>query len=69
MSDPNPLFEQVARERLIFNEPPTGPIPVTAADLTEHDHLVRRTDNGLRPEDLVLGQPPQDPAWRPDAER
>lgn len=27
MSDPNPLFEQVARERLIYNEPPTGPIP------------------------------------------
>jgi hypothetical protein len=29
------------------------------------DELVEQTDNSLRPEDLALEQPPQDPDWRP----
>ncbi|AEA27938.1 hypothetical protein Psed_5813 [Pseudonocardia dioxanivorans CB1190] len=40
-----------------------------AEDLTHDDHLARRTDNGLRPDDELLQQPPQDPHWRPDADR
>lgn len=30
----------------------------------ENDHLIQRTNNGLRPGDPAE-QPPQDPAWRP----
>lgn len=32
----------------------------------ENDDLVERTDNGLRPDDLDLEQPPQSPAWEPE---
>jgi hypothetical protein len=35
-------------------------------DLTADDRRVEPTDNGLRPEDAALEQPPQDPGWRPD---
>ncbi len=35
----------------------------------EDGHLVHATDNRLRPDDLALPQPPQDPNWRPDADR
>jgi hypothetical protein len=31
----------------------------------EDDDLIEATDNGLRPDDLELPQPPQDPDWRP----
>jgi hypothetical protein len=37
-------------------------------DLSHWDHLVVRTFNGLRSEDLAFEQPPQDPGWRPDAD-
>jgi hypothetical protein len=37
-----------------------------ASELGENDDLVRRTFNGLRPDDLALEQPPQSPAWTPD---
>lgn len=34
-------------------------------DETQDDHLVKRTDNSLRPEDAALPQPPQDPSHIP----
>jgi hypothetical protein len=46
----------------------TQPVPVVTAAGVDDD-LVTRTDNSLRPDDLVFDQPPQDPEWRPDADR
>jgi len=40
-----------------------------ADDLTADDRYATPTDNGLRPDDLELPQPPQDPGWRPDGDR
>jgi hypothetical protein len=37
-------------------------------DQTQSDGLVAYTDNGLRPEDAALPQPPQDPASVLDAQ-
>lgn len=54
-----------------YDDPRTNPIAFLstgAEDMTHDDYLVRRTDNGLRPEDAALPQPPQDPTWRPDAD-
>lgn len=62
-------------------DPPTELLPLVdprptwagdqagAEDLTHDDWRLRRTDNRLRPDDLALPQPPQDPDWRPDADR
>ena len=35
----------------------------------QDDHLIERTDNGLRPADAAYRQPPQDPEWSPDGQR
>lgn len=38
------------------------------ADLADEEQveLIEPTDNGLKPADRLLEQPPQDPDWRPD---
>lgn len=69
---PEPIYDEV-RAKLLFDPLPpargwfeTDPAAAPAADdLSGTDHLVQRTDNGLRPEDLALPQPPQDAGWRP----
>lgn len=65
---PRPLiYDALAGEHL------TDPLqPGTAAGHLDYpmpgedDDLIEHTDNGLRPADLELPQPPQDPRWRPD---
>lgn len=69
------IYDDLRGEFLLDPEPPldaTQAMPAVVAmaeDLTHTDYLVRTTNNGLRPADLALEQPPQDPAWRPDAHR
>lgn len=38
------------------------------SDLTleEQVAMISNTDNSLKPEDLEVDQPPQDPDWQPD---
>lgn len=53
-----------------FDEPePTRIQPAVEAlhGDERYDHLAEQSFNGLRPEDELLPQPPQDPDWRPDA--
>lgn len=60
--DPLAIYDQITHEQLL-DPLPDGPALQQTVGAT--DFLVERTNNSLRPEDLALGQPPQDPDWRP----
>jgi len=49
--------------------PVAAPSDIPPSGAGMDDALVQRTWNGLRPDDLALPQPPQDPYWRPDGDR
>ncbi len=63
-----PLYPVTELLPLVDGDPPWAGDAAGAEDLTHDDYLARRTDNGLRPDDAALPQPPQDPEWRPDAD-
>lgn len=77
----NPLFDET-KDHLLMSEdpipdrnawfdPPAMELPAVvpaAQDLSMYDQFAERTDNGLRPEDAALSQPPQDPRWLPGAD-
>ena len=69
--EPDPLYRQITDEQLFDPLPPEPAMTMLPEpeDLTDTDRFVERTDNSLRPDDLQLEQPPQDPNWRPDADR
>lgn len=70
------IFDDMSADRGWTPEPPapipaailgvedTQWVPIVTPARGENDHLIERTDNGLRPDDLALRQPPQDPRWR-----
>lgn len=53
---------------MIYDEMANEYMAAVAAGPGEDDDLIEQTDNSLRPDDLALEQPPQDPAWRPDVD-
>lgn len=70
------IFDELAGSYPAVQEatgPVTQPLPVipAAAELVPFGpgadaELVQATDNGLRPDDAALPQPPQDPLWTPE---
>lgn len=74
----SPIYEQLSAERLMGVPEGTVQMPAVPAGAVSYagvvdrvppagvdDHLAENTDNGLRPDDELLEQPPQDPWWRP----
>lgn len=67
MSPPTEALPAVPRGETPTTLPAVLGSPVMDTQPGADDERVERTWNGLRPDDLALPQPPQDPAWRPDA--
>lgn len=68
------IYDELAAELHFRQDADQRPSPVSRAQPArdesgpgENDDLIARTDNGLRHDDVDLGQPPQDPDWIPGA--
>lgn len=65
-AQPTPIHDGISGARVEY----AGQVdwPARPDDLTADDRYATPTFNGLRPDDLELPQPPQDPNWRPSTD-